>query len=117
MATLLKLYSHTATASRLDSTEAMAALHKEIAFAYVSCALSVMPFGISAMGVREVYSGLQQALRRSSAALRGRMARVAIAAVNDKVLSLARDGCADQPVAPCCCISGCLYGVVVLGCM
>lgn len=66
--------------------EAMADLHRDIAFAYTSCALSIMSFGISAVGMRKVYDGLHQALRRSSAAVRGRMARIAAAAAPEKVL-------------------------------
>lgn len=77
-ATLLKLYSDTATSMRLDlNSDASQKLEQEITFAYVSCALSIMSFSVSAVGFGTVYSGLRQAVRRSSAAMRTSIARIA----------------------------------------
>lgn len=53
-ATLLKLHSDTAAARRLDTTDDdLASLERDIAFAYVSCALSVTSFAVSSVGVAE----------------------------------------------------------------
>lgn len=80
--TLLMLYSDTAAATRLDTTDDdLASLRRNIAFAYTSCALSLMSFVVSSVGVARVYKGLRQAVRRSSAAVRTGLARVAVAPV------------------------------------
>lgn len=79
-ATLLKLHSDTAAARRLDTTDDdLASLERDIAFAYVSCALSVTSFAVSSVGVARVVFGLRQALRRSSAAVCTGLARIAAA--------------------------------------
>eukprot|EP00892_Ulva_mutabilis_P008254 jgi/Ulvmu1/5800/UM025_0055.1 len=64
--TLVKLYSDTATATTASTAE----LRREIAFTFVSCALSILSFVASAMGIRKVYHMLANAVRRSSTILR-----------------------------------------------
>ena len=87
VATLLMLYSDTAAATRVDTTDDdLASLKRNIAFAYTSCALSLMSFAVSSVGVARVYKGLRQAVRRSSAAVRTGLVRIAAAPVQVRPL-------------------------------
>ena len=89
---LLKLYSDTSIPDEVSASGEAAAIQREIAFTFVSCALSVASFLASMIGLRKLLRGMRESLWRSSAGLRR--------AIGTRVV----------PVVRCRTSSHCLYG-------
>lgn len=81
---LLKLYSDTSIPDAVGATGEAAAIRREIAFTFMSCALSVASFAASMIGLRRLLRGMQTTLRRSSAGLRRAVGARVVAVVRTR---------------------------------
>jgi len=73
--TFVKLYSDMATARGREDASELSNLREEITFTFLSCAMSVLSFGASSVGVHKLCTHICSVVRRSSAAVRGMRAR------------------------------------------